>query len=169
MKTNVVFLGIGLLGLVAWAAGQRHDVEAATVVNASPERVWEVLTDTAAYAEWNPVIVRLSGELRPGATIEFVNRGPGGREMTFRPRVLTAQPGRELRWLGQVGVPRLFDGEHYFRLTALPGGQTRLQHGEHFRGVLVPFVRGWLRRNIEPDYAQVNAALGARAERLPHP
>ena len=123
MKTNIVFLGMGLLGLMAWAAGQRHDVEAATVVNASPERVWEVLTDTAAYAEWNPVIVRLSGELRPGATVEFVNRGKDGREMTFRPRVLTAQPGRELRWLGQVGVPRLFDGEHYFRLTPLPGAK----------------------------------------------
>ena len=164
MKTYSVILAGAVLALAAWAARQRHDVEAETVVDASPERVWEVLTDTAAYAEWNPVIVRLSGELRPGATLEFVNRGQDGREMTFRPRVLKAEAGRELRWLGQVGVPRLFDGEHYFVLTPLPGGRTRLQHGEHFRGVLVPLVRGWLRRTIEPDYAQVNAALGARAE-----
>ena len=138
MKTNNVILGGAVLALVAWAARQRHDVEAETVVNASPERVWEVLADTAAYADWNPVIVRLSGELRPGAPIEFVNRGQNGRTMTFRPRVLKAEAGRELRWLGQVGVPRLFDGEHYFVLTPLPGGRTRLQHGEHFRGVLVP-------------------------------
>ena len=169
MKTYIVLLFGGLLAVKVWGRGvwaraQSHDVEAETVIAAPPEQVWRVLTDTAAYPDWNPVIVRLSGELRPGATIEFVNRGQNGQTMPFRPRVLNAEAGRELRWLGHLGVAGLFDGEHYFVLTPLPGGRTRLQHGEQFRGVLVPFVRGWLSRTIAPNYARLNAALKARAE-----
>ncbi|WP_414657115.1 SRPBCC family protein [Deinococcus sp. VB343] len=169
MKTNIVLLGGLVLLALWWATRQSRDVEAETVIDASPERVWRVMADTAAYPEWNPVIVRLTGELRAGETVEFVNRGLDGQTMTFRPRILKAEAGRELRWLGHLWVPGLFDGEHYFVLSALPGGKTRLQHGEHFRGVLVPAVSGWLDRAIRPNYARLNAALKERAEQLSGP
>ncbi|NYS25999.1 hypothetical protein HUK65_13470 [Rhodobacteraceae bacterium 2376] len=77
-----------------------------------------------------------------------------------RPRVLVAHPGRELRWLGRLGLPRLFDGEHYFRLIPEAGG-TWLIQGERFHGLLL-----WamdvqqFRAGFEPG----NAALKARAE-----
>jgi len=36
--------------------------------------------------------------------------------MTFRPTILKAEPNRELRWLGHLLVPGLFDGEHIFTI-----------------------------------------------------
>jgi uncharacterized protein YndB with AHSA1/START domain len=36
----------------------RNDVE----IQASPEAVWEVLTDLEAYAEWNPQLYRGEGQ-----------------------------------------------------------------------------------------------------------
>ena len=38
------------------------------VIDASPERVWDVLTDFASYPQWNPFIRRISGELEVGGT-----------------------------------------------------------------------------------------------------
>jgi uncharacterized protein YndB with AHSA1/START domain len=35
-----------------------RQLESEVEVQASPERVWEVLTDFAAYPDWNPFIVR---------------------------------------------------------------------------------------------------------------
>lgn len=81
--------------------------------------------------------------------------------MTFRPSVLVADPARELRWLGSLGLPRVFDGEHYFIMTA-EGTGTRLVHGESFRGLLlwVMSVEGFRK-----DFDTMNEALRERVVR----
>ena len=66
-------------------------------VEASPDRVWEVLTDFAAYQQWNPFIVQATGQARPGGRLELRMRPSGGRTTTIRPEVLEADPGRKLR------------------------------------------------------------------------
>ena len=48
-------------------------------IDAPPERVWAVVTDFAAYPEWNPFIRRISGELREGARLEVRIAPPGAR------------------------------------------------------------------------------------------
>ena len=47
--------------------------------------------------------------------------------MTFKPRVLNAEPERELRWLGHLLVPGLFDGEHSFTIEPLQENRVRGQ------------------------------------------
>jgi hypothetical protein len=61
-------------------------------VEASPERVWEILTDFAAYRHWNPFIVEGAGQAVPGGRLELRMRLPGRRPMTFRPTILEAEP-----------------------------------------------------------------------------
>lgn len=165
MKANTVLLGVvGLAGLVVWAANQHHELHTEITLEASPEQVWQVLTDTAAYPQWNPVIVRLQGKLEPGQNIAFENRDANGSSMVFRPTVLKAEADRELRWLGGLGLPHIFDGEHSFKLTALAGGRTRLEHAEHFSGLLIPFTRRWLNGSVLEGFERLNRALQARVE-----
>lgn len=88
---------------------------------------------------------------------------PGGRAMTFKPTVLAAEAGRELRWLSRFLVPGLFDGEHSFQLEELPGGRTRLIQAERFRGLLVGLSGGTLDKT-RLGFEQMNRALKQRAE-----
>jgi hypothetical protein len=132
-------------------------------IDAPPAVVWEQLADTSRYAEWNPFMRRLSGELREGAKLTVEIAPPGGRTMTFKPTVLCAEAGRELRWLGRFLVPGLFDGEHSFRLQELPGGRTRLTQAERFRGLLVGPLGGTLRKT-RLGFEQMDGALKQRAE-----
>jgi hypothetical protein len=137
----------------------QHEIE----IDAPPSAVWAVLADTESYAAWNPFVRRLTGELRGGARLEAEIAPPGGRAMTFRPMVLAAEPDRELRWLGRLLVPGLFDGEHAFRLEPLDDGRTRFVQSERFDGVLV----GLLRRTLEKTrlgFEQMNEALKRRVE-----
>ncbi|MGY1786360.1 SRPBCC family protein [Geodermatophilus sp. SYSU D00698] len=134
-------------------------------IDAPPERVWAELTDLGAYPEWNPFIVRAEGDVAPGARLSLRMQPVGGRAMGFRPRLLEVAPARELRWLGRLGVPGLFDGEHVFRLEPVGPG-TRLVQEETFRGVLVPLLARSLRRGTLPAFEAMNRALKERAERI---
>ena len=137
----------------------RHEIE----IEAPVEAVWTVLADTSAYGDWNPFIRRLQGELREGARLEVEIAPPGGKAMTFKPRVLVAAPERELRWFGRLLMPGLFDGEHRFQIEALPAGRSRFIQSERFSGILVrPLRRALDRTHI--GFAQMNKALKAEAE-----
>lgn len=132
-------------------------------IAAPPEKVWGILTDFESYPDWNPFIIEASGRLARGERLELRMRPPGGKAMTFKPRVLEVESSRELRWLGRLLVPGLFDGEHWFRLE--PSGKgTLLTQGERFTGVLPPLM-GKLLDRTEKGFDELNRALKARAER----
>ena len=120
-------------------------------IGASNEQVWQALTDFSSFPEWNPFIKRVQGEVKEGEKLEVSLQPPGGTSMTFRPRVLKAERGKELRWLGKVGVPGIFDGEHYFTIEATGDNKVRLIQGEYFRGILVPLMAltGLFRKDAE--------------------
>ena len=113
-------------------------------IEAPAERVWHVLTDFAAFPEWNPFMRRASGQLTTGAKLDIYLQPPGSGGMRFRPTVLKAEPNRELRWLGHLLVPGLFDGEHILRIEPLGPDRVRFIQHEIFTGLLVPMLaRAW--------------------------
>lgn len=140
-------------------------IDTGIFIAAPPERVWEVLTDFAAYPEWNPFIESITGRPEPGERLT-VRINAGGTRHIFKPVVLQASAPRRLRWLGRLGLPGLFDGEHDFGLKPEQGG-TRLSHAESFQGFMVPLL--W--RELEPatraGFEATNRALQARAAGLP--
>ena len=136
-------------------------------IAASPERVWEILTDFPAYGDWNPFVRSVKGEAKKGAQLEVRMQPSGGKSMTFRPTVLAADEGRELRWLGRVLLPGIFDGEHRFVIESLEGGRVLLHQSEQFRGLLVPLFRSSLDRDTRRGFEEMNVALRERAEGAP--
>jgi len=129
-------------------------------IDAPPSQVWAVLTDLAAYPEWNPLFPRASGQIAAGQRLTLATRPTVGRAMTIRPKLVVVQPGAELRWV--ASVPGIIGGEHSFVLTEAGSG-TRLVQSETFRGLLVPLA-GKTITAMEADYAAVNRALKQRVE-----
>jgi hypothetical protein len=129
-------------------------------IDAGPDAVWEVLTDFASYEEWNPVM-RIEGA--PEVGTKLVVHMTGG--MTFKPKVLVATPGEELRWLGKLGLRGIAAGEHFFVLTTNDDGTTRLNHGERYSGALTAFARDNSRSN-DGAYEAFSQALKHRIEQL---
>lgn len=46
--------------------------------------------------------------------------------MVFTPEVIEAKVNEELRWVGRLAIPGIFDGEHYFILESHEGHQLEL-------------------------------------------
>lgn len=137
-----------------------------TAIQASPQRVWDVLTDFAAYPEWNPFIPRITGSLETGSRLDVQLQPPGSRGVRMRPTVQAAEPPRELRWLGHLGIPGLFDGEHRFRIEAVGTDWVRFVQEERFTGLLAPLVLRFVERGTRQGFEAMNQALKARAEQL---
>jgi hypothetical protein len=137
-------------------------------IAAGADKIWRVLTDFSAYPSWNPFVRRISGEQRTGARLDVTIQPDGGKPMSFKPTLLKLEPQKELRWKGQVLLPGVFDGEHYFQLVGTSAGKVRVTQGEIFSGLLVPLVmRGAMLAGTARGFAAMNQALKERAEGRP--
>jgi hypothetical protein len=135
-------------------------------IQAPAERVWEILMDFASFPEWNPFIRHASGEAKTGAKIEVYLQPSDAKGMTFRPTVLKAEPNRELRWLGHLLVPGLFDGEHIFTIEPLEADRVRFVQREIFKGLLVRLFARGLDTDTQRGFEEMNQALKLRAEQV---
>ena len=136
-------------------------------IDATPERVWQVLTDLPAYAEWNPFVTRAEGAVVVGERLS-VSVPPVNVLVpsTLRPTVLEATPCRRLRlWsrLDRLGIPGLFSVEDTMTITDRDGG-VRLWQQDRFGGLLAPLLIRSLNRHRLSAFTAMNAALKDRAE-----
>lgn len=143
----------------------RTQIQTETMVDATPEEVWNVLGDFASYDRWNPAMRSVQGEAVVGSRLRIEFSMKGGRTMTLRPTVLACEPDRELSWLGRLFMPGIFDGEHRFEIHQEGPNRVRFVQGERFSGLLVPFLRTLL-ADTTAQFGRVNEALSARVAAL---
>jgi len=78
-----------------------RELRAEAIIEASPERIWELLTDFAKMASWSPEMVRMvplkPGGLRVGQWYLGLNRRKAVVWPT-RSVVAALEPGRRLAW-----------------------------------------------------------------------
>ena len=139
-------------------------IRVVTDIAAPVQTVWAELSAVAKYAEWNPFITTLQGELVEGGRLKVRIVPTGGRAMTFRPTITVVEEGKRLEWLGRLVLPGVFDGRHSFLLEDLGGGVTRLTQAEEFSGLLVPLT-GTILERTHAGFEAMNEALRLRAER----
>lgn len=133
-------------------------------IQASAERVWHLLTDFARFPEWNPFLRRASGRLAVGARLKVFMQPSGASGITMKPKVIKMEPSRELRWLGHLFVPGLFDGEHAFIIEPLGPGRVRFIQREIFTGILVPLFARMLNSGTKRGFLEMNQALKSWSE-----
>lgn len=141
----------------------KKEIRTEITINATPEKVWAILTDFDKYKEWNPFIKSLEGNVKVGNQIKVVISPPDGSAMTFKPKVLVFESERELTWLGTLVFKGLFDGEHSFRLKANSNGTTTFIQSESFSGILVGLFSGTLEKTRK-GFESMNEKLKSLAE-----
>ena len=134
--------------------------EATATINAPPERIWAILTDGAAYADWDSGVDRVEGRIAPGETITVYSKASPGR--AFPVKVADFVPSQQMTWSG--GMPLgLFRGVRTFRLSPAGDGATRFHMREEYTGPLLPMI--WRSMpDLGPSFEQFAKGLKARAE-----
>lgn len=112
-------------------------VETAVEIDASPERVWGVMTDVERWPEWTASVERAErlddGPLRAGSRARL-------KQPRFPPvvwEVTDLEPGRSFSWTAKnVGVTSI--GEH--RITPGPSGSVTVNLTLRQQGPLAPLL-----------------------------
>lgn len=164
LTTSASILAAALIA--AYGVGQftTKTITTQIEIDAPAGAVWQELTDTAAYADWNPFVKQLSGELTVGSQLDVTIQPDGRSPMAFAPTVLVSDPVRELRWVGILVAKGIFDGEHHFTLEETAQGTTILRHGEAFTGMLAYVLFPLIGADTEKGFNAMNVALKERVE-----
>lgn len=135
-------------------------ISTSITIHEKPEIIWQHLMDFSSYPAWNPFITSVKGEIKEGNTIH-VNI----QNMKFKPQIKEISPNERFRWLGNLFIPGIFDGEHIFELEYDKVAKTSLFiHRENFKGLLVPFLKKYLKNQTVPGFQQMNNALKTLVE-----
>jgi hypothetical protein len=135
------------------------EIKTQITINATPDKVWAVLTDFQKYPTWNPFIKSITGEPKVGSKITVSIVPPEGKNMTFKPTVLAFKHNKEFRWIGKLLFKGVFDGEHKFELIDKGDGTTIFNHSENFKGILVGLFKKQLENNTKKGFELMNENL----------
>lgn len=134
-------------------------------IKATPEKIWNILTDFSKYPEWNPMIKSFTGNLAEEQKVTVRLEQPGSSAMTFKPTITKVAVNKEFQWQGHLLFPGLFDGEHIFQITDNKDGTCTFIHGENFKGILIPLFKKMLDNNTRRGFEMMNERLKERCER----
>jgi len=134
--------------------------EAETTITATSETIWAILTDAAAYPEWDPGMLRLEGQIAPGEKITAYTKISPDR--AFPVTVSEFVPNQLMVWSG--GMPLgLFKGVRTFTLTDKGDGATHFALREEFSGPMLPLF-GRSIPDLTPVFEEFVAGLKQYAE-----
>lgn len=138
----------------------KNIIKTEILINASPEKVWSILTNFEAYPSWNPFVLSLTGEMIVGQKIKIVLP-----DMSFNPTLLVYKENMELRWIGKLLFKGVFDGEHSFVIVDNMNGTVTFKHEEIFSGILVSLFSKKLDRDTKPGFQAMNEKLKELVEK----
>lgn len=139
-------------------------VRADLVVRPPRQKLWEILTDFAAYPDWNPLVREVRGEAVSGRSLNISLAGFGPRGESLWPHVLASRRPRELRFLLRLLPLGFLNADWRVVLVREHQGGTRLCQRIRFSGWLARWLAPRLVRTLQPAVEAMNEALRKRVE-----
>ena len=134
--------------------------EATSMIAASPQAVWAVLSDGADWPSWDSGVDAVEGRIAMGETITIRSQAAPGR--AFPVRVTRFDPPAHLRFSG--GMPLgLFRGVRTYELSDGADGHVRFCMREQYSGPLLPLI--WRSMpDLGPSFQRFARGLKQRVE-----
>lgn len=152
-----IFLTILAVLIVLFFLGNKS-VHHEILINASPEKVWEVLTDTDKYKEWNPVMELLEGNIKEGKQVKYRFTQDEKNISEIPSKVKKIIPNKLLNQGGGLTLVITFDHKY---ILEKKGDRTLLMIHEDYKGIYVNF---WNPKPVELAYQRLNEAIKKRIE-----
>ena len=155
----MIYIIIGIIFiLIVLALSGKKSVHHEITIDASPETVWEILTDTDNYSEWNPTMELLEGDVKEGGNVMYLFTQDEENTSEISASVVEVNPPTLLNQKG--GIPLFLTFNHTYKLDS-DGSFTRVTIHEDYTGIWVNF---WNPEPVGKAYKRLNEALKKKSE-----
>lgn len=108
-------------------------IEKRVGVQATSERLWDILSDLPGWNRWNPVETGLEGAIAFGGQLSLTESVPGLIQRPITVRIADWQPYAQLIWAEKRGWA--FNVVRYFEIEELVPGSCIVANGFIFSGL----------------------------------
>lgn len=129
----------------------RMDYKVGISINASPETIWAILTNSPEYQNWNSTIDSLEGKIALNQKIKLHAKIAPDR--TFKLKVSEFNPSSKMVWSDGNAM---FKGVRTFTLEPMGNNITVFTMQEVFTGMMLPMIKGSL-----PDFTEAFETFAA--------
>ena len=133
--------------------------EASSLIQATPERVWSVLTDAAAWPNWDSGVTKVDGRVALGEKLTVAVEANPGR--SFPVKVVQLSTPERMVFLGGMPV-KLFTGRRTYSLVP-EGNGTRFTMREEYTGPLAGMMIKSI-PDLGPSFRRFAEGLKQRVE-----
>ncbi|MFW2343189.1 SRPBCC family protein [Brevundimonas sp.] len=137
-------------------------IEKRVGIQATAERLWDVLVDFPGWSRWNPYESDIEGTLAFGAPITMTETWPGMASRPVDGRINEWQPLAQLVWVEKRGW--LFSTVRYFEIEELDKESCILATGMMFQGLRAELFMDKHRRVIRDTLGDICDRLKVVAE-----
>ncbi|NBC05804.1 MAG: SRPBCC domain-containing protein [Bacteroidetes bacterium] len=137
----IAYIAIGLAVIILALSFTSFEINEKVEVNAPAEKVWAAIIDFESYSEWNSQLEYLGGEVKPNGQLHLKLSAEGAEPYEFKPTISHWEENKCFAWLARTGLPRIFDGEHFFELEQINDSTTLVTNREEYRGVLSLIIK----------------------------
>jgi hypothetical protein len=128
-------------------------------IQATPKRIWSLLTNAADFPRWNSTVKSIEGKIASGETIQL--RATIAPERIFKLAVSEFIPEQKMVW--RDGMAPMFTGVRTFTLTPKADGTTDFSMAEAYSGLMLPMIAGSL-PDFGPTFEQYASDLKREAQ-----
>ena len=139
------------------------EIKGSVEIDAPVGKVWGVLTDFGAYPGWNPFIVKMVGEPKPGSGLDVTIKSTKGKETNFKSKVAKAEENKVLL-LDSTVIKGMLKDTHQFVLEPIGANRTRFSQSVVFKGLMQPLVGGTI-KDAQKGLDQMNEAMKSRCSK----
>lgn len=129
-------------------------------IQASPKRLWALLTNAGDFPRWNSTVKKIEGRIAAGEKIKL--QAVIAPDRIFNLTVSEFVPEQKMVW--RDGMAPMFTGVRTFTLTPSANGATAFTMAEVYSGLMLPIIAGSL-PDFGPAFEQYASDLKREAEK----
>ena len=137
----------------------RMEYAISTNIQASPKRIWSLLTNAADFPRWNLTVKSIEGQIAAGEKIKL--RATIAPDRVFDLAISEFIPEQKMVW--RDGMAPMFTGVRTFTLTPKSDGTTDFSMAEVYSGLMLPMIAGSL-PDFGPTFEQYASDIKREAQ-----